>query len=68
MNETEAAEVARWLAVAGGHELAEYADPRVSHEGTTWFAHFQGVSGAPGDHFDVVLDESSHESRIVAGR
>lgn len=68
MDEETAAEVARWLLVAAGHQLDAYETPRVSRETAGWFVHFSGRSGAPGDHLGVDLDEGTYESRIVLGR
>ncbi len=68
MTEDAAREVARWLAVAAGYELANYAEPEVSQGDGSWSAHFQGLSGAPGDHFLVTMDEEGHRSRISPGR
>lgn len=68
MTEAEVAEVARWLAVAAGYDLDRYADPVVRAQDRGWFVTFQGSSGAPGDHFAVVMTEEGREHRIVAGR
>ncbi|MFC5175312.1 hypothetical protein [Nocardioides taihuensis] len=68
MTETEAVEVARWLAVAAGHDLARYAEPEARLEGDEWFVLFRGVSGAPGDHFAIALHHDTHASRVVEGR
>lgn len=68
MTETEAIDVARWLLVAAGHDLASYAAPVVTRKGDEWFVLFPGTSGAPGDHVSVVLDEHTHQSRVVLGR
>lgn len=68
MNEDAAREVARWLAVAAGHDLADYAEPEVSRGDGGWSAHFQGRSGAPGDHFLVTMDDEGYQSRISLGR
>jgi hypothetical protein len=68
VTEDLACEVARWVAVAGGYDLASYDDPVASQTDGVWAAHFQGRSGSPGDHFLVVLDEETHRSRISAGR
>jgi hypothetical protein len=68
MTKDAAREVARWLAVAGGYDLADYAEPEVSQREGGWSAHFQGLSGAPGDHFLVTMDDEGHRSRISAGR
>jgi hypothetical protein len=65
---TEAAEVAAWLAVAAGYNLDEYAEPEARLEGAEWFVLFRGTSGAPGDHFAIVLDPGTRASRVVVGR
>lgn len=68
MTEPEAIDIARWLLVAAGHDLASYTAPRTTHEGDEWFVLFSGTSGAPGDHVSVVLDEQTHQSHVVLGR
>lgn len=68
MTEAEAAEVARWLAAAADYELSAYSEPELTRDEQTWFFQFMGLSGQPGDHFTVVLEEPSRESRIIRGR
>jgi hypothetical protein len=68
MTEDTARDVAQWLAVAAGYDLAEFAEPEVSPIDGGWSAHFQGVSGAPGDHFHVTMEEEGHRSRVSVGR
>ena len=68
MTEDQARELARWLAVAAGYDLSDYAEPHVERADSGWSAHFQGRSGAPGDHFLVTMDDEGHRSRVTAGR
>ena len=68
MTEDQARDVAQWLAVAAGYDLADYAEPEVAQGDGGWSAHFQGQSGAPGDHFLVTMEDEGHRSRISPGR
>lgn len=68
MTEDQAREVAQWLAVAAGYDLSGYDEPDVDRGDDSWSAHFQGRSGAPGDHFLVTMDDEGHRSRVSAGR
>ena len=68
LTKESASEVARWLAVAAGYDLADYDDPEVTERDGSWTAHFLGRTEAPGDHFLVTLEHEGHRSRITPGR
>ena len=69
MTETEAIEQARSLARARGYDLDAYEDPTATcSDDDTWRVMFQGRLARPGNHFMVVLDGRTGQSRLVPGR
>jgi hypothetical protein len=69
MTETEAIEQARDLARAHGYDLGAYEDPTATRaDDNIWRVTFQGRLAWPGNHFMVVLDGRTGQSRLVSGR
>ena len=63
--------IAKQVAEQKGIDLHRYKEPEAHLEFTrkdkTWFVFFNGQEAAPGDHFSVLVDDQTGETRLCEG-
>ncbi len=60
-------EVARQFAKQNGHDPEKYQVASVVNRDEKFWVLFQGKSGRPGDHFDVVVGKDGKAIKLVHG-